>query len=332
MKDTAALNHVRYSIYLRLILGYYAQETHYPDDLDEIYDQAAARTPAERQAADYVLRKFFRHVPGSGYLHERCDQEIHRFHQKRPAAEERRRSLRERQERHRDRRSRLFEELRARGISMPWDASMAALEEAATMVRRAPGRGRLPGSAGTDASAAPPQTPPVTRDRCVTGALDNGDLTATSPQSPFPSISLAERASFVEPRAVEDARADEQTSKAEEAAMAMADAGLPGVNASDPVLLAMLTAGYTVGELKAAAADAATRGKGPGWALKRAQGKRADAAAVRPQETAVPSECKPPGWRDPALVKIESDAAQAAPVPESVRQLRDKLRHQATAE
>jgi hypothetical protein len=73
-----------------------------------------------------------------------------------------------------------------------------------------------------------------------------------------------------------------------DAVKAMADAGLPGVSAGNPVLWALLQAGITLDELADAARAAAKAGKGEGWALARAKGKRDDAAAMSVLANAAP--------------------------------------------
>lgn len=87
------------------------------------------------------------------------------------------------------------------------------------------------------------------------------------------------------------------------AAAAMRAAGLADASATHPQLLAALAQGMTVPELASAAADAAARGKGFPWALARAQGRRADAAAL-----AVLPAPPPGGAADPdSRAAIEAD-------------------------
>ncbi len=65
-----------------------------------------------------------------------------------------------------------------------------------------------------------------------------------------------------------------------EACKAMREAGLAEVNPSNPTLATMLQQGMTVAELADAARTAVAEGKGFAWALKRAIGRREDAARV----------------------------------------------------
>lgn len=68
----------------------------------------------------------------------------------------------------------------------------------------------------------------------------------------------------------------------------MKAAGLQSVNPSDPRLLALLNGDITDDELIAAAADTARVGKGWGYALATAEGRRRDAAAMAPLPAARP--------------------------------------------
>jgi uncharacterized protein YdaU (DUF1376 family) len=65
-----------------------------------------------------------------------------------------------------------------------------------------------------------------------------------------------------------------------EAAAAMLAAGLADVSATHPKLLALLDAGLSVAELRAAAVYAVGKGVGFAYALSRAEGQRRDAAAM----------------------------------------------------
>lgn len=60
------------------------------------------------------------------------------------------------------------------------------------------------------------------------------------------------------------------------------DAGIQGVNPSHPKLLALLQAGITADELCGVAEEPKSRGKGMAWVIATAEGRRRDAAKVRP--------------------------------------------------
>lgn len=69
----------------------------------------------------------------------------------------------------------------------------------------------------------------------------------------------------------------------------MRESGIQGVNPGHPKLLALLQAGITADELCAIAAEPNARGKGMAWVLAAAEGRRRDAAKVRPLPRASPT-------------------------------------------
>lgn len=69
----------------------------------------------------------------------------------------------------------------------------------------------------------------------------------------------------------------------------MRTAGIQGVNTHDPRLHALLQAGITGEELCAIAEEPKSRGKAMAWVLAAAEGRRRDAAAVRPMPAGPPS-------------------------------------------
>jgi hypothetical protein len=87
-----------------------------------------------------------------------------------------------------------------------------------------------------------------------------------------------------------------------------------------PGLAALVATASDEREFTEAAGEAVKRGKGFAWALARVAGKRKDAAST-------PAPAKPD--RDPVLIQIERDVAQATPPPakvqEQLAQLRAKL-------
>lgn len=330
IKHTKGLPHVQRAIYSDLLMAYYTHERPLADR-DEAYGECGAGTRQLREQCDKVLAKYFREDPEGSFSHDRADEEIYRYQQKIPEADRKRENNRGRQERTRERRARLFEQLRKLGIAPAYNATMEwlenrladALEDASRELKQAGDK------LGTGALV----TPPVTRDGCVTADERSANGTAASPQSPVPINSGAVRASSTDLAPSEDARALAVQEQAEKAAQAMAQAGLPDVNASDPVLQQLLREGMTVPELAAAAVDAHRKGKGAGWALARAVGRRADAAATQvPQKTvASEPESMKPGWKDPALRKLEADEGKAVAPPASVREFADRLKRKAVA-
>lgn len=327
IKHTRGLPLVQQAIYMNLCLAYYTHERPFMDR-EEAYGEAGANTKPLREHTDRVLAKFFKVEDDGRITSSRCDEELQKFLDKQPEADARRRNEQERVKRHRERRHQMFAQLRSLGVHLPWDASTADLEGALrdAQVKR-------PAANDSQPADTAPDTALDTRTGDVSAACRTRVDTASNPQSPITSNSISVRASAVDPRAGGDARANLDTMAAR-AVQAMADAGVADVNPSDPVLQQALRDGLTTQELAAAAQEAAKRGKGAGWVLARAAGRRADAAAAQAPQKTVTSEpgSEGPGWRDPALLKIEADRAQAVPMPEAVRKLREQLRRGALSE
>lgn len=106
---------------------------------------------------------------------------------------------------------------------------------------------------------------------------------------------------------------------------AMRAAGLVGAYDCAP-LAALVDSASDMAEFTEAATAATQRGRGFAWALARVEGRRKDAS--RPQVHADVARCTVPGMvgRDPVLIQIEQDAAQAAPPPASIRERLAQLR------
>ena len=106
---------------------------------------------------------------------------------------------------------------------------------------------------------------------------------------------------------------------------AMRAAGLVGAYDCAPLAALVATSG-DVTEFTEAASTATQRGRGFAWALARVEGKRKDAS--RPRVHADVSRCTVPGMvgRDPVLIQIEADAAQASPPSAGIRQRLAQLR------
>lgn len=103
---------------------------------------------------------------------------------------------------------------------------------------------------------------------------------------------------------------------------AMTEAGVKDANAGNTKLKALLESGVELSEFTAAATDAVTRGKGFAYALGVVANRRKEVAAMalppRPADVARATVPGKPG-RDPALVRIEAEAARAVPPPPEIR-------------
>ena len=103
---------------------------------------------------------------------------------------------------------------------------------------------------------------------------------------------------------------------------AMREAGMRGAYDCTPLAALVTTATEGVSEFTSVAAEAVSKGKGFPWVLTVVKARRTDRAQADTARSTVPSQ---PG-RDPVLLEIERDAAQAAPPPVSVRERLAALR------
>lgn len=78
MKKTRHLSWDEDMAYRRLIDVYYVREGALPPQNREVHRLALAITKAQREAVDVVLSEFFVKSE-TGYIHERCDEEIEKF-------------------------------------------------------------------------------------------------------------------------------------------------------------------------------------------------------------------------------------------------------------
>lgn len=164
VEATAHLTFVEDAAYARLIRKYYATERPIPSDPKAAARLIGARTRVEKLAVQAVLSEFFL-LDDDGWHNSRCDEEIARYHEKVPTAQAKRDASALRQQRFRDRRKSLFEQLRELGVVPEFDASMADLED---LLSRQTSRDR-------NTEVTRNASHPVTRDK-------------TTSQSPVPNI------------------------------------------------------------------------------------------------------------------------------------------------
>jgi len=121
------LSFVEEGAYQRMIRKYYADESPLPGDVKTVQRLVGARSAAERKAVETVLREFF--TLRDNFWHQsRCDEEIERYLGKKVGADQKRENTAERQRRHRDRRRKLFDELREYDIVPAYETSTTELE------------------------------------------------------------------------------------------------------------------------------------------------------------------------------------------------------------
>jgi uncharacterized protein YdaU (DUF1376 family) len=127
IRDTVSLTMMEDGAYGRLLDQLYQSERALPIDKDELYRLARATNPLERKAVDYVLAKFFT-ATDEGYTQKRAQTVIEAYWDREPAQETKRENAKIRQQRTRDRRKSLFEQLRALGVTPEFNVSMRHLE------------------------------------------------------------------------------------------------------------------------------------------------------------------------------------------------------------
>ncbi len=134
---TAHLSFIEDAAYSRLLRKYYASEKPLPTKLEEVQRLVSARTKQEREAVNTVLKEFFI-LQEDGWHNKRCDEEISRY--KEGSAERKQKAAheKERMRRHRGERARLFDELRAIGITPKWDTTITQLRDMLQRGKNAP--------------------------------------------------------------------------------------------------------------------------------------------------------------------------------------------------
>lgn len=109
----------------RMLDLYYSTEARLPIDLSKLAKMI--RMPESRKAIKEVLAEFFTKTP-EGWMNDRCEKEIAAMRESQAEAEEKRAHERGRLKRYRDRRSAMFNALRAVDVTPPWDVSMRDLQ------------------------------------------------------------------------------------------------------------------------------------------------------------------------------------------------------------
>lgn len=127
LKDTAHLTIMEDGAYRRLLDLYYQREQPLPADKNQLYRLARASSSAEKKSINTILDEFFSLTP-DGYRQARCDEEISIYQQKSDDADGKKENERERQKRHRARRSELFAILKTFDVVPPYNAKTTELE------------------------------------------------------------------------------------------------------------------------------------------------------------------------------------------------------------
>lgn len=127
IRDTVGLSMIEDGAYNRLLDQLYQTEKPLPLDKKEVYRMARATKASERKAVDYVLAKFFT-SSSDGYTQKRAQAQIEEYWDREPASELKKENAKIRQQRSRERRKSLFDQLRDLGVTPAFNASMKVLE------------------------------------------------------------------------------------------------------------------------------------------------------------------------------------------------------------
>lgn len=124
-RDTAHLSLVEHGAYMLMLQHYYATEKPLPTG-KALYRMLRAESKIERDAIDWIVAQFWTNTP-DGLINGRALEEMGKTEDDEANAEARREAERVRQKRARDRRSDLYEQLRQRGVTPPFNATTKQL-------------------------------------------------------------------------------------------------------------------------------------------------------------------------------------------------------------
>lgn len=273
---TAHLSFIEDAAYSRLIRKYYAMEKPLPADIKAVQRLIGARSKEEREAVGVVLEEFF-NLQDDGWHNSRCDKEISHYREGDAEREQKAAHEKERMRRHREERMRLFAELRELGITPKWDAPVTQLRD---MLKRT--------------SNAPATRTGTEQERTSNAPATANHTPYTIHHTPEALLERASRAPEPEPEpvaydppAVTATDADVATD-AGVVCRRLRAAGVTGCNPSHAKLHALLDAGISVEEIASVGDELTAKGKGMAWVLATVEGRRRDAAMVRPMPRASP--------------------------------------------
>jgi len=81
LRKTIGLTMIQDGAYTRMIDLYYSNEAPLPLDRSELYGSMRCQSKADRDAVDFVLRRYFVETP-DGWRNDRCDEEVVKFRDK----------------------------------------------------------------------------------------------------------------------------------------------------------------------------------------------------------------------------------------------------------
>jgi len=168
-------------IYHRLLRKYYAKEKPLPNDVAKLQRWTRCRDDEDRQAVIDVLEEFFE-LREDGYHQKTCDEVLARYKAGEPEREVKKKNETNRVQKHREERSRLFQELVSAGQHAPWNIKIQELRDMVATIHAAKN-----GDSGQPATASA-EKPATTGD--VSGAAPATPATATHyplPTTHYPS-------------------------------------------------------------------------------------------------------------------------------------------------
>lgn len=271
LRDTSRLSLTEHGAYLRLMLAYYAEETPLPEAFSELFVIAGATTSSDKAAVKKVADRYFPVSEDGLRRNGRADEEIAKAQARIAGGKERNDAKKgteaERQARTRARRTKMFEDLRAKGIVPDGMASMSELR--ALHVTHVTGSDYATNSAlsrvtvrdmsrGTDG---------------VTGGVNTGNQTPDPTSTPDTSLHAQGSLGGM--------------TEAGRACVLMRQAGCHTTNPSHPDLVAAIAEGVTPETLRDTVTEGLSKPSPPGkpfaWAIQTARSRHA--AGATPMNT-----------------------------------------------
>lgn len=124
---TAHLEPEEEAIYFRLVNHYYETESPFPvEKLPKLFRRL--RLSKYESIANELLEEFFE-LKGESWHHKKCDSLIEDYLSGQVSQEQKKANEKERQRRHREERSKLFEELKTYGKNFPYDTTTKQLRK-----------------------------------------------------------------------------------------------------------------------------------------------------------------------------------------------------------
>lgn len=117
---TYHLSFVEDAAYSRMIRKYYSTEKPLPAEISQVQRLVGAKTKEEKNSVEVVLKEFFI-LEEDGWHNKRCDLELDKYREGSAEREQKTAHEKERLRRYREDRARLFDELRAAGVTPKWD-------------------------------------------------------------------------------------------------------------------------------------------------------------------------------------------------------------------